>query len=175
MRDNLTKNIFLFFLISCLFVFTTPVLGQTQTNYQDQQWIQAVSIDKQAVDNDLNSLMAGVDPNSISSSNLDMLTINFQTYSNAITTDSLNAMNRSKFYTVSPELSRTKTAYRHAMDQAKWAGYYASQLSTDILSNQREKALDNFHKSNGFIMSYNNYIREMNRVYGIYLKQQTIS
>lgn len=83
-------------------------------------------------------------------------------------------MDRSKSYTVSTELSSTKIAYRHAMDQAKWAGYYATQFSTDMLNNQSEQALDDFNKSNGFIMSYNNYIREMNRVYGIYLKHQAI-
>lgn len=160
-------------LITFLLTFAIPVLGQTQTNYQDQEWIQAISKDKQVVDNDLNSLMAGVDPDSIST-NLDILTENFQTYSNATMTDSLIAMNCSKSYTVSPELSPTKTAYRHAMDQAKWAGYYATQFSIDMLNNKSAQALDDFNKSNGFIMPYNNYIREMNRVYGIYLKQQAI-
>lgn len=172
MRNNLTKYISLVLLIMFLLTFTTPALGQIQNNYQDQQWIQTVSLDKQVVDNDLTSLMIGVDPNSISLNNLDRLTINFQTYSKATMTDSLTAMNRSKLYTVSLELSPTKTAYRHGMDQAKWAGYYATQFSNDMLSNQRVKALDDFNKSNGFIMSYHNYIREMNRVYGIYLKQQ---
>lgn len=63
MGNSLTKYIFLVSLITFLLTFTQPVLGQTQTNYQDQEWIQAIGIDKQVVDNDLNSLMAGVDPN----------------------------------------------------------------------------------------------------------------
>jgi hypothetical protein len=172
MRNILIKYIIGVFLISGLVAFTTPVLAAGETNYQDQQWISAMSIDKPAVDSDLNSLMAGVDPNSISSKNIDKLTKNFQIYSNAITTDSQKAIDHSDSYIVSPDLLPTKNAYGKAMYQAKWAGFYATQFSTNMLSNEGKKALDDFKNVQNCINSYNTNMNEATRLYDIYLKKQ---
>jgi hypothetical protein len=161
------------FLINCLVASTTPVLAADGTNYQDQQWISAMSIDKPVVDSDLNSLMEGVDINSISPKNIEKLTNNFRIYSNAITTDSQKAIDHSDSYIVSPDLLPTKNAYGNAMYQAKWAGFYATQFATNMLSNEGAKALDDGKKVNNCINSYKTNINEASRLYEIYMKKQT--
>ena len=180
MKNTFRKYIVRFSQIGCLVAitflvaFSTPILATAQADNQDQLWIQAVNIDKSAVNTDMNSLMAGVDPNSMSPQNLQKLIKNFQTYSTALMTDSQKAMDHSDSYTVSSDLKPTKDAYRNAMYQAKWVGFYTSQFSTDMSSNQWTKAIDDLKKLQSYINLYNTNINEMNRLYDIYQKTVTI-
>ncbi len=101
MRNTLTRYIELIFLISCFVALAVPSLAADGILNQDQQWINVTTVDKNIVENDFNSLSAGINKNSISTDDLDKLTDNFQKNSTVLINDSQIALNHSTNSTVS--------------------------------------------------------------------------
>ena len=168
MRNTFTKSIGLIFLISFLIASAVPVLAAGGTVSQDQQWYSAYSIDRPAVDSDISSLNTGVIEGLFSPENVERKVSNYRTYSSPLLTDSQKAMDHSKSYTVSPELSSAKYAYETAMENVNWAGFYAAQFATDTLSSKGEKANDDYTKAVNKINNYTKNIAETDRLLKIY-------
>jgi len=168
MKSRLVKYISGFFLTICLVAFTTP--ASAAISNQDSQWINTINIDKPAVDKDISSLTAGVDPGSIAPANLEKLNQNYRTYSSALSADAQRAMDHSEAIVVSEELLPTKTAYNKAMNNAYWAGFYGTQFVTDSLSGDGQKALEHLNKSRNNVAAYTTNMNEMQREYAIYYR-----
>jgi len=167
MKTNQIKNT-LAILLAILCVATMTV---TVVSADDTSWSQRVSVDKPAVDSDMNSLVAGVDFNAITSpDNIKRLYTNFKTYSIALMKDSQIALDHSQDDIVSSDLNPTKLAYEKAMNDANVAAFYANKYVIDSASGDGENAVSDLSNTASCIKAYNTDIAEANRLYDIYVK-----